>query len=44
MTLKRIHILGVCGSGKTVLSEKISKKLHIKKYDLDEYRTRKNRR
>jgi len=33
--LKKIHILGGSGAGKTYLSKKLSKELNIKKYDLD---------
>ncbi len=34
--LKKIHILGTSGSGKTFLSKKLSKLLKIKVYDLDD--------
>ncbi|MCB2297667.1 P-loop NTPase family protein [Clostridium tagluense] len=36
MTIKKIHIIGGPGSGKTYISQKISKDLHIESYDLDE--------
>ncbi|MBZ9632933.1 DNA topology modulation protein FlaR [Clostridium sp. FP1] len=36
MTVKKIHIIGGPGSGKTYISQKISKNLHIERYDLDE--------
>jgi adenylate kinase family enzyme len=34
--MKKIYIIGISGSGKTYLSEKISEKLNIKKIDLDD--------
>ena len=34
---KKIYILGVSGSGKTTLAKKISKKLKIPIYDLDDF-------
>ena len=34
--IKKIHIIGGSGSGKTYISQKISKNLHIENYDLDE--------
>ena len=36
MTVKKVHIIGGSGSGKTYISQKISKNLHIERYDLDE--------
>lgn len=36
MKPRRIHVLGVCGSGKTFFSEKLSKLLKVKVYDLDD--------
>jgi len=33
---KRIHILGPSGCGKTYLADKLTKKLNIKSYDLDD--------
>jgi len=36
MTVKKIHIIGGSGSGKTYISQKISEDLHIEHYDLDE--------
>lgn len=36
MTFKKIHIIGGSGSGKTYISQRISKNLHIESYDLDE--------
>jgi len=33
--ISKIHILGGPGAGKTYLSKKLSKKLHIKSYNLD---------
>jgi adenylate kinase family enzyme len=36
MTVRKIHIIGGSGSGKTYISQKISKDLHIERYDLDE--------
>ncbi len=36
MNLKRIFILGNMGSGKSTLAKKISKKLNISHYDLDD--------
>ena len=36
MKPNRIHILGTSGSGKTYLSKKLSEKLKIKIYDLDD--------
>jgi shikimate kinase len=34
--IKRIHIVGIYGSGKSMLAEKLAKMLKIKAYDLDE--------
>jgi len=34
--MKRIHIIGISGSGKSYLADKISKKLNIEKIDLDD--------
>ena len=42
MKLKRIHIFGASGSGKTFLSKELSKRLKIKSYDLDEIFWKKN--
>lgn len=36
MTVRKIHIIGGSGSGKTYISEKLSKTLDIEHYDLDE--------
>jgi len=36
MKFKRIHIIGVSGSGKTFLAKRLSKFLKIKVYDLDD--------
>lgn len=33
--MNKIYIIGPCGSGKTALSKKLSKKLNIKSYELD---------
>ncbi|MBR9701494.1 AAA family ATPase [Candidatus Pacearchaeota archaeon] len=36
MKIKKIHIVGIYGSGKSTLARRLSKKLNIKSYDLDE--------
>lgn len=36
MKIKKIHIIGGSGSGKTYIADRISEKLDIKTYDLDE--------
>ena len=36
MTVKKIHIIGGSGSGKTYISQRISEDLNIEHYDLDE--------
>ena len=36
MIIKRVHIIGTCGSGKSFLAKKLSSLLKIKVYDLDD--------